>query len=254
VNRAEHGGIIFRFISLVAFVAILVLLYSLRHPLLHLAGWFWVVDEPLEHADAILVLGDDNYTGDRAAHAAELYREGLASRVVASGRMLRPNMGLAEMIARDLEAHGVPSGSVVPFSSHAANTREEAEALRDLVIHRGWKKILVVTSNYHTRRARFIFGRVFPVGVTVRVSAAQDSGFDPGRWWETRQGLKIFFNELLGYVVARWELLHAQAENLGAPWVDALQRRTGEPLTAQGGAPSYLIGIIPDLHYSSHVL
>jgi len=70
VKRAEHGGIIFRFILLVAFVASLLLLYSLRRPLLHLAGWFWVVDEPLERADAILVLGDDNYTGDRAAHAA----------------------------------------------------------------------------------------------------------------------------------------------------------------------------------------
>ncbi len=237
MKRAEHGGIIFQFIFLVALVAVFVLLYSLRHPMLRLAGWFWVVDEPLEHADAILVLGDDNYTGDRAAHAAELYREGLAPRVVASGRMLRPNMGLAEMIRRDLEAHGVPSASVIPFSSHAANTREETEALKDLVIHRGWKKILVVTSNYHTRRARFIFGRVFPAGVTVRVSAAQDSDFDPGRWWETRIGLKLFFNELLGYVVARWELLHAHAENLGAPWVEASQRQTGELLTARWACP-----------------
>ena len=228
MKRAEHGGIIFRFIFLVAVVAALVLLYSLRHPLLHLAGWFWVVDEPLEHADAILVLGDDNYTGDRAAHAAELYREGLAPRVVASGRMLRPNTGLAEIITRDLEARGVPSGSVVPFSSHAANTREEAEALRDLAVHRGWKKVLVVTSNYHTRRARFIFGHVFPAGVTVHVSAAEDSEFDPARWWETRVGLKLFLNELLGYVVARWELRHARAENSTARWVDARQRWTGE--------------------------
>jgi hypothetical protein len=235
--RAEHGGIIFRFVFLVAIVASLLLLYSLRRPLLHLAGWFWVVDEPLERADAILVLGDDNYTGDRAAHAAELYREGLAPRVVASGRMLRPNMGLAEMITRDLEAHGVPSGAVVPFSSHAANTREEAEALKDLVIHRGWKKVLVVTSNYHTRRARFIFGRIFPAGVTVRVSAAQDSEFDPGGWWETRIGLKLFLNELLGYVVARWELLHAHADNLGARWVDACQKCSGELLTARGAYP-----------------
>jgi len=233
VKRAEHGGIIFQFIFLVALVAVLVLLYFLRQPLLRLAGWFWVVDEPAEHADAILVLGDDNYTGDRAAHAAELYREGLAPRVVASGRLLRPNAGLAEIIARNLEAHGVPSGSVVSFSSHAANTREEAEALRELVIHRGWKKVLVVTSNYHTRRAQFIFGHVFPAGVTVHVSAAEDSEFDPARWWETRVGLKLFLNELLGYVVARWELRHARAENSTALWVDSRQRWTGELLAAR---------------------
>ena len=237
MKRAEHGGIIFRFIFLVAFVAGLLLLYLVRQPLLRLVGWFWVVDEPAERADAILVLGDDNYTADRAAHAAELYREGLAPRVVASGRLLRPSAGLAEIIARNLEAHGVPSWSVVPFSSRAANTREEAEALRDLVVHRGWKKVLVVTSNYHTRRVRFIYGRVFPVGVTVRVSAAEDSEFDPARWWETRLGLKLFFNELLGYVVARWELRHARTENsppceLGA---GARPRGAGEPLAVRWG-------------------
>jgi uncharacterized SAM-binding protein YcdF (DUF218 family) len=226
-----------RFIFLVAFVALLVLLFSLRQPLLRLAGWFWVVDEPAERADAILVLGDDNYTGDRAAHAAELYREGLAPRVVASGRMLRPNKGLADFIARDLEAHGVPSGSVVPLSSHAANTREEAEALRDLVVHRSWKKVIVVTSNYHTRRARFIFGRVFPIGVTVHVSSASDSEFDPSRWWETRLGLKLFFSELLGYVVAQWELRHARAENEDIHSVDARRIWSGEPLAEPWACP-----------------
>jgi hypothetical protein len=65
---------------------------------------------------------------------------------------------------------------------------------------------LVVTSNYHARRTRFIFGRVFPSSETVRVSAALDSEFDPSHWWETRLGKKLFFNELVGYAVAWWEL------------------------------------------------
>lgn len=211
MNRVEHGGIFFRFIFLIAFLAFLVLLYVVRTPLLRLAGWLWVVDEPAEHADAIIVLGDDNYTGDRAAHAAELYRQGLAPLVVASGRLLRPKVGLAELIVRDLQAHGVPSRSVIPFSSRAENTQEEAEALKPLVAHRDWKRVLVVTSNYHTRRARLIFARVFPAGVSVRVSAAQDSQFEPAHWWETRTGFKLFLNELLGYMVARWELRHAEA-------------------------------------------
>ena len=93
------------------------------------------------------------------------------------------------------------------FSHRAANTREEAEALAGLVSSRGWKRVLVVTSNYHARRARFIFGRVFPAGVSVRVSGAHDSEFDPvaaggKRAW----GEKLFLSELLGYVVAWWEL------------------------------------------------
>jgi uncharacterized SAM-binding protein YcdF (DUF218 family) len=100
----------------------------------------------------------------------------------------------------------VPAASIVKFPHRAANTREEAEALRVLAASRGWKRVLVVTSNYHARRTRFIFGRVFPPSVTLRVSAAHDSEFDPSQWWETRLGQKLLFNEVVGYVVAWWEL------------------------------------------------
>jgi uncharacterized SAM-binding protein YcdF (DUF218 family) len=206
VRRGERGGIFFRLLFLLFFLAFLALIYVVRRPLLRLAGQLWVVDEPAEHADAIVVLGGDNFMGDRAAHAAELYRAGLAPEVVASGRMLRPYAGISEMTARDLEFRGVPVASIVKFSHRAANTREEAEALAGLVANRGWKRVLVVTSNYHTRRTRFIFGRIFGPGVTVRVSAAHDSEFDPSHWWESRQGAKLFSNEVLGYAVAWWEL------------------------------------------------
>jgi uncharacterized SAM-binding protein YcdF (DUF218 family) len=208
VRRAEHGGIIFGLLSLLVFLAFLAFLYTLRHPLMRLAGQLWIVNEAAVQADVIVVLGDDNYAGDRAAHAAELYRLGLAPQIVASGRFLRPYAGIAEMIERDLESHGVPAASIVKFSHRAANTREEAESLGVLVTSRGWKRVLLVTSEYHARRARFIFGRVLPPGVTLRVSAAHDTEFDPSRWWETRLGQKLLLNEVLGYVVAWWELRH----------------------------------------------
>jgi uncharacterized SAM-binding protein YcdF (DUF218 family) len=206
VRHTERGGIFFRLLLLLVFLAFLAFVYAVRHPLMRLAGQFWVIDEPGEHADVIIVLGDDNYSGDRAAHAADLYRAGLAPQVVASGRFLRPYAEIAGMMEHDLESRGVPAASIVKFSHRAANTREEAEALRGVVASHGWKRVLVVTSNYHARRARFIFGRVFPPAVTLRVSAAQDSEFDSSHWWETRLGQKLFFNEVVGTVVAWWEL------------------------------------------------
>ena len=159
---------------------------------MRVAGQLWLVNDPAVQADAMIVLGDDNYDGDRAAHAADLYRMGLAPIVVASGRYLRPYAGIAEMMERDLESRGVPAASIVKFSHRAENTREEAEALAGLIASRGWKRVLVVTSNYHARRARFIFERVLPAGVSVHVSGAHDSEFDPSRWWETRLGQKFF--------------------------------------------------------------
>ena len=206
MRRREHGGIFFRFLLLLFFFGFFALLYVARHPLMRLAGEFWVVDEPAAQSDALIVLGDDNYTADRAFHAAELYREGVAPVVVASGRMLRQNVSIAEVMEHDLESFGVPAASIVKLTHRAQNTREEAGEAARLIQTRGWKRVMVVTSNYHARRARFIFGRVLPSTVTLRVSGARDSDFDPSRWWETRQGQKLFLSELAGYLVARWEL------------------------------------------------
>jgi len=75
-----------------------------------------------------------------------------------------------------------------------------------LISRNGWKRILIVTSNYHSRRALFIFDRVLPPDLSLHVSAARDSEFNPSDWWETRTGQKLFLDELLGYAAARWEL------------------------------------------------
>jgi hypothetical protein len=215
--RSEHGGIFLRLLSLLFFFAFLFALYMARIPLLRFAGQFWVVDEPAAPSDALIVLGDDNYSADRAFHAADLYREGVAPVVVASARMLRRNVSLADIMEHDLESFGVPAASIVKLPHRAQNTREEAVESARLIEARHWKRVLVVTSNYHTRRTRFIYERVLPPGVTLRVSAARDSDFDPSRWWQTRQGQKLFFNELAGYLVARWELRkNPTAENSAA--------------------------------------
>jgi len=216
VTRSQHGGIFSRLLFLLFFFGCLAVLYAVRQPLMRLAGQSWVVDEPATPSDALIVLGDDNYAADRAFRAAELYRAEVAPVVVASGRMLRRNVSLAEVISHDLESFGVPPKSIVKLEHHAQNTREEAVEAARLIESRKWKRIVVVTSNYHALRARFIFERVLPPGVNLRVAAARDSDFDPSRWWETRQGQKLFLNELLGYLVARWELRQLPVRASGA--------------------------------------
>lgn len=205
-RRGEQGGIFFRLLFLLGIIAFLAFLYVVRHPLMRWAGEFWVLNDPSAPSDAIIVLGDDNYAGDRAFHAAELYRSGVAPVVVASGRMLRANVSVADLIGHDLESFGIPASSVVKFSQRASNTKQEAEALSGLITRSGWKRIMIVTSNYHARRAGFIFDRVLPPGISLRVSAARDTEFNPEDWWETRTGQKLFLDELLGYAAARWEL------------------------------------------------
>jgi uncharacterized SAM-binding protein YcdF (DUF218 family) len=202
----ERGGIISRLISLICLLALLGGLYIFRHPLLRAAGGFWVVGEAPAPADAILILGDDNYEADRAARAAELYRGRWAPLVVGSGRYLRPYASIAQLMQRDLTQRGVPESAVVVFAHHARNTREEAEALRKLAVERHWRHVIVVTSNFHTRRARYIFRRVWPPDYEFRIIAAADANYDPATWWESRASVKTFLYETVGLVVAAWEL------------------------------------------------
>jgi uncharacterized SAM-binding protein YcdF (DUF218 family) len=120
--------------------------------------------------------------------------------------LLRPYSGVAELIAHDLQAKGVPAAAIVSFPQHADSTRTEAEALRELVAQHQWHRILLVTSTYHTRRSRYIFRKVFPGDVSVLLEPARDSDYDPNAWWESRIGLKLFLNEAVGYPFAMWEL------------------------------------------------
>lgn len=202
----QAGGILVNLVVLLFLAAFFLVLYLARHPLMRFAGETWVVDEPAAHADAILVLGDDNFYADRATHAADLFRHGVAPVVVASGRRLRPNAGIVELMEHDLAERGVPKDKIIPCVHDADNTREEALALAHLAAAQHWKSVIIVTSNYHTRRARYIFSRVFPPGVAIRVASAKDGDFDPENWWENRKSTKLFGREVLGLAVSMWEL------------------------------------------------
>lgn len=203
-RRDEQGGALANLVALLFVVALCVLMYFARHPIMRFTAESWVVDEPAAHADAIVVLGDDNFYADRATHAAELFRQGVAPVVVASGRRLRPNAGISELMQHDLIERGVPKEKIIAFSQDADSTREEAQALAKLAGEHHWKSVVIVTSNYHTRRARYIFRKVLPNSIAVSVASARDGDFDAERWWEKRRSIKLFAREIVGMGEAMW--------------------------------------------------
>jgi uncharacterized SAM-binding protein YcdF (DUF218 family) len=201
-RNSERGGALVSLIILIVVVVFCAVLYSARHPILRFAGEWWVIDQPAAHADALLLLGDDNFYADRATHAAELIRHGVAPVVVASGRRLRPGAGVVELQEHDLIERGVPKDKIIRFPHDAESTLEEAVALSRLCTERHFHSVIVVTSNYHARRARHIFDKVFPPTITVSVAGAHDGDFDPEHWWEKRKSQELFVHEIVGMVVA----------------------------------------------------
>src|SRR5213082_3518557 len=202
----ESGGIVMKLIVALGVVTFLFFFYLVRHPMFRFIAESWIVEDPLNKADALIVLSDDNFYADRATRAAELFREGKASLVVASGRRLRPSAGITELMEHDLIERGVPKDKILRFAQDGDSTYQEAEALANLAKTKKWRKAIVVTSNYHTRRARYIFRRVFPQDIEIRVASARDGDFDPENWWEKRKSTKVFMREITGMMVTVWEL------------------------------------------------
>ncbi len=204
--HSQAGGIFAKSMVVLFLFAFCGLFYLMRAPVLRFVGESWIVEDSLERSDAIIVLSDDNLYADRAQRAAELYRHGMAPVVVASGRRLRPYAGIAELMVHDLAERGVPKDKIEAFAQDADNTKDEARVLAQLASKKKWRSVIAVTSNYHTRRARYIFRHVFPRAIRVLLASAPDGDFDPQSWWQYRKSIKVLTREMAGFVVAIWEL------------------------------------------------
>ncbi|GAC1669260.1 MAG: hypothetical protein NVS9B4_25310 [Candidatus Acidiferrum sp.] len=181
-------------------------LYLLRAPLLRFAGESWMVEDPIERSDAIFVLTDDNFYADRATRAAELFRQGDAPVVVASGRRLRPTAGIAELMEHDLIERGVPKESIQRLPHDATSAREEAEKCATFSATKNWHKVIVVTSQYRARRTRYIFRHIFGEHVGIQVASARDGEFDTAKWFLNPRSVELLTHEMIGMLAAWWEL------------------------------------------------
>jgi uncharacterized SAM-binding protein YcdF (DUF218 family) len=177
-------------------VAALVLLSALilSHSLWFaaLGGWLVRTDPPAP-ADAALVLAGDK-SGNRILKAAEMVRQGYTQTVLVSGPEGMYGHNEAELAIPFAVRSGYPPSWFVAAPNRTFSTREEALVLIDELHKRGVRKCLLVTSDYHTRRAGGIYRAAAP-DIDFRVIGALTPSFDRADWWRTREGRKCFFLE-----------------------------------------------------------
>jgi len=169
-----------------------------RESLLQEAADLWVVSDPLTHADAIVVLGGNSQT--RPPAAAELYRRGLANKVLVShwSDSQRNRAALLKL--------GVPASAIEAFGNANTNTREEAVALREWAERNAASVFVIPSEPFMTRRVQWIFRReFFARPVTIAVQPLDSPGYSPERWWKTEQGSIAFQNEISKYLYYRWK-------------------------------------------------
>jgi uncharacterized SAM-binding protein YcdF (DUF218 family) len=175
-------------------VAALVVVLALTHAVW--MGWmgsFLVkADEPF-HADIIVVLAGDPF-GHRILKAAEMVKQGFAAHVLVSGAPGFYDMHESDLAVPFAVKHGYPAEWFIPFPHEGHSTDEEARAIVPELRKRGAHRVIIVTSDYHSRRALRTFLDRGP-DIEMRMVAVPDEYFTPHGWWHTREGRKTFFLE-----------------------------------------------------------
>ena len=158
------------------------------------AGQILVVDAP-EKSDAILVLAGD--TEFRPKRAVQLLDQGYGRVVLLDVPATAKVYGsteteLAEKYARDLGR--TDSIRVCPIEG--LSTRDEAHDAEKCLAGENAKRILLVTSDFHTGRALNIFRHEMK-GKTFSVAATHNEAQFGARWWTHREWAKTCFEEWL---------------------------------------------------------
>ena len=170
------------------------------------AGQILVVNAP-QKSDLIVVLAGE--TDRRPALALDLLRQGYAARILldapASARVYDSTL---TQIAADY-VRKLPFASEIAICPIAGlSTRDESHDVATCLRgEHGATRILLVTSDYHTRRALSIF-RHEVHGASFSIAAAHDDSQFGIRWWTHRQWAKICLDEWLRLIwwnaVERW--------------------------------------------------
>jgi uncharacterized SAM-binding protein YcdF (DUF218 family) len=169
------------------------------------AARFLVVDEPAK-SDAIVVLAGE--TNVRPAHGLELLRLEFAPRLFfdAETRDLIYDQRLTDLAQKYVdglpEANRVSVCPIVGFSTNA-----EADDVDRCLQPLGAHRVLIVTSDYHTRRALLIFRHRLPQYQFSAAAARNPQQFGEA-WWTHREWAKVTFGEwskmLWWQAVDRW--------------------------------------------------
>lgn len=180
--------------------------YLLHRPVLSAVAHALIVSDPPARGDLIFLLNGRPST--RPVHAAALYHRGTAPRIVLAQVARDPAEVLAAcedqtsaavLVLRRLD---VPSSAITVLTQArgVSSTHEEAQALRAYLRQSPVDRIVVVTSGYHTRRARWWLRRELGDSIRLIMSPARDTRFDESNWWTTEAGLIAINNEYLTWL------------------------------------------------------
>lgn len=176
---------------LITLVVVVFITYQQRIPHKQIGNYLSPSDN-LSKADAIVVVSG---SGERVDHAVELYKKGLAPKLIFSGAAKE---GSSNALAMQIEAVkvGVPK-EIIFLEEKATNTYENALLSKEIILQENFKSIILVTSPYHQRRTYESFQIVLKdKNVTIQNSPAEESNWKPNTWWINEETRGLTFTEI----------------------------------------------------------
>ena len=177
------------------------------------AGSRLVVARPAGPPDAIVMLASHEW--ERLPAAAALARAYPASRVLLTVPVApsRFNCHLCSERPAWLQREGVAAERIFELPARVSNTYDEALGVRRYVTAHALRRITVVTSPYHSRRAFQVFAHVL-AGTAVELGvlpASASSPADPRRW--------LWHSYDRAYVSYEWAAILEYRVKYGVPLV-----------------------------------
>jgi uncharacterized SAM-binding protein YcdF (DUF218 family) len=180
-NRVKEPQSAIKTRRMVAFFSFILLLIFV----LFFAGRFLVINEVPKEADAIVLLSGGK---GRLEKAINLYKSGYASKMIVSN-------GLADGLWKKA-AKLLPSTSLI-LEGKADSTYESALYVKEIMKKYKYHSAIVVSSNYHMRRVKYNFDRVFKKSHTELTYVASNTAYDSKGWWKSKHDIGVTISEYI---------------------------------------------------------
>jgi uncharacterized SAM-binding protein YcdF (DUF218 family) len=174
------------------------------------------VEDPIQKAEYILPLAGNWH---RMIKAAELYKAGYAPRILLSNAVIRPpnridrlreEMGIQRLSPRVFRKRlmfhlGIPEEALIAFGDGHISTTEESEAFKHHLKEQKTnsrsgtpRRVILVTSPFHTRRAKMIFEATMP-DINFMMTSPPE-GKLKAQWWRDQRSAQLAVSE--GFKIA----------------------------------------------------
>jgi uncharacterized SAM-binding protein YcdF (DUF218 family) len=185
------------------------ILFSYEYILTSYAKFFHI-NSYSKGADAILVLSGGS--GNRVDRAIELLQSGYSKRILLTQEIenkrkydfIPTSMDIKKKI---LAHHNITNYHMIPsLKGGATSTFDEAYDLVKYLEKNNLNHIIIVTSDFHTKRAKYAFDKVLKANnlldkIKVEMASSKSGVHKDNNWWKYESGLKTYPIEGMKFLV-----------------------------------------------------